>query len=226
MKMLKANNYLSLLLLLPLLFTGCKWNKKKEVKETKHTKRVALHDKNHGFSIIRESREGGEKNRSRELDAFIIKDKEDELLVSSSSVSYKDNVSHSDAGWVRDRDSQKEFEPVLFAFDSAAIRKTEESKLDYDIAHAKEAVEAGYTIVVEGHADGKYVSPEYNVAKSEQRAKVGAEALKKSGIPQERVKVVAYGDNKKAVPTNAAEERNRRIEFVKVSHGGDNVITL
>ena len=228
MKMLRNNRtYLSLVLLLPLLFTGCKWGKKKEVAEVERkTKRVALQDTHHGLPVLQEGKKSSKKQQSKDLEAFVVQSGDDELLVSPSLIASADNISHSDAGWVREEKSEKEFEPVLFAFDSSEIREKEKAKLNYDIVHAQEAVQKGYTIVVEGHADSKYMSAEYNIAKSEERATVGKKELMKSGIPGENIKVVAYGDNKKAVNVPGKEERNRRIEFVKVSHGQDATITL
>lgn len=227
MKMLKNNKtYLSLALLLPLLFTGCKWAKKKEVVETRKTKKVALQDTHHGLPITQDGKRASRKQHAKDIEAFIVKEHDDELLLSPSLVASHDNISHSDSGWVREKEAQKEFEPVLFAFDSSEVREKERSKLNYDITRAQQAVQEGYTVVVEGHADSKYMSPEYNIAKSEERANVGKIELVKNGVPEERIKVVAYGDNKKAVNVAGKEERNRRIEFVKVSHGENKVVTL
>lgn len=214
MKMLKNNTHLSLLLLIPLVFTGCKWNKKQEVKCK--SKKVALYDKHGNFPLAGDRYQSNKNNSSKPIDAFVITDEEDEFLTSPQRLS-TDKISHSDANWKRDKNAENEFEPVLFAFDSSEIRAKEKPKLEYDIARAKEAVNSGYTVVVEGHSDSKYISAEYNIAKSERRAQVGAEELKKAGVPESNIKVVAYGDSKRAVPTNDKEERNRRIEFVKVS---------
>ena len=228
MKMLKNNRtYLSLVLLLPLLFTGCKWSKKKEVAQVEcKSKRVALQDTHQGLPVVQDGKRSSKKQRSKDVEAFVVQSHDDELLVSPSLIASGDNISHSDAGWVREERSEKEFEPVLFAFDSSEIREKEKAKLNYDIAHAQQAVQEGYTIVVEGHADSKYMSAEYNIAKSEERANVGKKELMKNGIPAENIKVVAYGDNKKAVNVSGPEERNRRIDFVKVSHGQDTAIRL
>lgn len=226
MKMLKNNSYLSLFLLFPLLvLTGCKWSKKKEATETKRSKKIALYDNKHrGLPIIRDGKKKDDKKSTKELAAFVISDEDDLLVSPQRRISDDKNVSHSDAGWNRQENAERGFEPVLFGFDSTEIRSKEEPKLAYDIQHAKEAVAKGYTIVVEGHADSKYVSAEYNVAKSEQRAKVGAEKLVEAGIPQKQIKVVAYGDNKKAVNVAGKEERNRRIEFVPVAQDGTVVL--
>ncbi len=227
MKMLKNNKtYLSLALLLPLLFTGCKWGKKKEVVETHKSKKVALQDTHHGLPITQDGKKSSRKQHAKDIEAFIVKEHDDELLLSPSLVASNDNISHSDSGWVREKESQKEFEPVLFAFDSSEIREKERSKLSYDIAQAQQAARDGYTLVVEGHADKKYMSAEYNIAKSEERAKVGKEELVRNGVPEEQIKIVAYGDHKPAVNVPGKEERNRRIEFVKVSHGENKVVTL
>ncbi len=228
MKMLKKNRtYLSLLLLLPLLFTGCKWSKKKDVAEVScKSKKVALQDTHRGLPILEDGKRSSRKQHTKNIEAFVVEGHDDELLLSPTLVASHDNLSHSDSGWVREKEAQKEFEPVLFAFDSSEVREKERSKLNYDINNAQKAVQDGYTLVIEGHADSKYMSPEYNIAKSEERANVGKKELLKSGIPEERIKVVAYGDNKKAVNVQGKEERNRRIEFVKVSHGEDRVVTL
>jgi outer membrane protein OmpA-like peptidoglycan-associated protein len=226
MKMLKNNTYLSLILLLPLVLTGCKWGKKRDVSESRKCKKVALQDTHHGLPIVRDGQKSVKSQRVKNVSAFVVKDNDDELLVSPTLVASDENISHSDSGWRREKSAEKEFEPVLFGFDSAEIRAKEQTKLAYDIDRAQQAVRDGYTIVVEGHADSKYISAEYNIAKSEERANVGKKELLKNGIPEEQIKVVAYGDHKRAVNVAGKDERNRRIEFVKVSHGDDNVITL
>lgn len=222
MKMLRNNVYLSLVLLLPLVLTGCKWAKKTEVEEGSgcKSKKSALHDKSHGLPVFEDEKKASRKRRHKpkDIEAFVVQDHEDELLVSPTLVASDETISHSDLNWALEQNTEKEFEPVLFAFDSAEIREQEAPKLAYDVAHAQDAIRKGCTIVVEGHSDSEYRSAEHNIAMSEQRANIGKSELIKSGVPAEKIKVVAYGDNKKAVNTRKREERNRRLEFVAVSH--------
>jgi len=73
----------------------------------------------------------------------------------------------------------------------------------------------GARISLEGHTDERG-SDEYNLALAEQRAVAVKRYLNSLGIPEERLEVVSYGEDKPA-ESGAGEAvwaKNRRVEFV------------
>jgi peptidoglycan-associated lipoprotein len=102
---------------------------------------------------------------------------------------------------------------VLFAFDSAAIKSSEESK----IAAVAAALNGNLSdkLIVEGHCDERGTE-EYNRALGERRALATREALAKAGVSPERVRTISYGKDKPVNPEHneAAWSKNRRADFI------------
>lgn len=102
---------------------------------------------------------------------------------------------------------------VLFAFDSAAIRPSEQAKID--------AVAAALTsdptakLLIEGNADERGTE-EYNRSLGERRALAAREALATRGIDPNRIATRSYGEDRPADPghNDTAWSKNRRDEFV------------
>jgi len=102
---------------------------------------------------------------------------------------------------------------VHFAFDSSAVRKSEEHKIvtvaDYLKAHPGDALR------IEGHCDERGTA-EYNRSLGERRALALREQLVKLGIDPNYMETVTYGFDR-PVDTGhneAAWSKNRRGEFV------------
>ena len=102
---------------------------------------------------------------------------------------------------------------VHFAFDSAAIKKSE----DANISAVASALSANMNdkLLIEGNCDERGTE-EYNRALGERRALAAREALAKHGVSPERIRTISYGKDKPADPghDDAAWAKNRRVDFV------------
>jgi len=108
-----------------------------------------------------------------------------------------------------------QFAPVLFDYDSARIRPSEDSKLQAVAAYVKSNPGK---LVIEGHCDERGTA-EYNRALGERRALAARDALVKDGIDSSRISTVSYGSERPADPGHdeGAWSKNRRCEFVVVN---------
>jgi peptidoglycan-associated lipoprotein len=108
-----------------------------------------------------------------------------------------------------------QFAAVLFDFDSARIRPSEQSKLEAVAAYLK--ANPG-KLVVEGHCDERGTA-EYNRALGERRAIAARDELVKLGVDTSRMSTISYGKDRPADPGHdeAAWGKNRRCEFVVVT---------
>lgn len=100
---------------------------------------------------------------------------------------------------------------IHFEFGSARVR----SKSHYFLLQLTKFIEAHPEILevsIEGHADA-VGGVDYNQQLSEERAASTRKWLVKFGADPERIKVVGKGMSQLRVPTLAADERNRRVEF-------------
>ena len=108
-----------------------------------------------------------------------------------------------------------QFAPVLFEYDSARIRPSEESKLQTVAAYVKSNPGK---LVVEGHCDERGTA-EYNRALGERRALAARDELVKLGVDTSRISTVSYGSERPADPGHdeGAWSIIRRCEFVAVN---------
>jgi peptidoglycan-associated lipoprotein len=108
-----------------------------------------------------------------------------------------------------------QFAAVLFDYDSARIRPSEESKLEAVAAYLK--ANPG-KLVVEGHCDERGTA-EYNRALGERRAIAARDELVKLGADTSRMSTISYGKDRPADPGHdeTAWAKNRRCEFVVVT---------
>ncbi|HEY3932142.1 MAG TPA: OmpA family protein [Verrucomicrobiae bacterium] len=102
---------------------------------------------------------------------------------------------------------------VHFAYDSAAVRKSEQANLQ-SVASALSA-DASAKLLIEGHCDERGTE-EYNRSLGERRALALREALAKLGVDPSRVRTISYGKDRPADPGHdeSAWAKNRRGEFV------------
>jgi peptidoglycan-associated lipoprotein len=102
---------------------------------------------------------------------------------------------------------------VHFAYDSAAVKKSEQSNLQ-SVASALGA-DASTKLLIEGHCDERGTE-EYNRSLGERRALALREALAKLGVDPSRVRTISYGKDRPADPGHdeSAWSKNRRGEFV------------
>jgi peptidoglycan-associated lipoprotein len=102
---------------------------------------------------------------------------------------------------------------VHFAYDSAAVKSSEQSNLQA-VAGALGS-DANAKLRIEGYCDERGTE-EYNRSLGERRALALREALAKLGIDPMRVRTVSYGKDKPADPGHdeSAWSKNRRGEFI------------
>jgi peptidoglycan-associated lipoprotein len=102
---------------------------------------------------------------------------------------------------------------LYFDFDKAAVRKSEQGKVQAVADALKGRAEA--CVEVEGHCDERGTE-EYNRALGEKRALSVREYLINLGISSERIFTISFGEDKPAVNghTEAAWAKNRRGEFI------------
>jgi peptidoglycan-associated lipoprotein len=102
---------------------------------------------------------------------------------------------------------------VHFAYDSAAVKKSEQSNLEA-VASALSA-DASTKLLIEGHCDERGTE-EYNRSLGERRALALRETLAKLGVDPSRVRTISYGKDRPADPGHdeSAWSKNRRGEFV------------
>ena len=102
---------------------------------------------------------------------------------------------------------------IHFAFDSAAIKKGEQSSL----AAVASALKSSATdkLLIEGNCDERGTD-EYNRALGERRALAAREALAKLGVSPDRIRTLSNGKDKPADPSHAesAWSKNRRDDFI------------
>ena len=101
---------------------------------------------------------------------------------------------------------------VHFAFDSAAIKKSEDANIS---AVSALSANANDKLLIEGNCDERGTE-EYNRALGERRALAAREALAKRGVSPERIRTISYGKDKPTDPghDDAAWSKNRRADFV------------
>jgi peptidoglycan-associated lipoprotein len=108
-----------------------------------------------------------------------------------------------------------QFAPVLFDYDSARIRPSEEPKLQTVSAYLKSNPGK---LVVQGYCDERGTE-EYNRALGERRALAAREELVKLGADTSRITTISYGSEKPSDPGHdeSAWSKNRRCEFAVVN---------
>jgi len=102
---------------------------------------------------------------------------------------------------------------IRFAFDSAAIKKSEHVNLEAVASALKGS--ASDKLLIEGNCDERGTE-EYNRALGERRALAAREALVKLGVSADRIRTISYGKDKPADPGHdeAAWGKNRRDDFI------------
>ncbi len=102
---------------------------------------------------------------------------------------------------------------VHFSFDSAVIKKSEQSKIEAIASALKSS--PNDKLVIEGNCDERGTE-EYNRSLGERRALAAREALAKAGVSPDRIRTISFGKDK---PVNtghddAAWTANRRDDFI------------
>lgn len=115
-------------------------------------------------------------------------------------------------GMTMDRDALAAY-TIHFAYDSAAIKHSEQSSLQA-VASALSS-DSSTKLLIEGNCDERGTE-EYNRSLGERRALAAREALAKLNVDPSRVFTRSYGKDKPADPGHdeSAWQKNRRDDFV------------
>ena len=102
---------------------------------------------------------------------------------------------------------------IYFAYDAAAIRPGEQSKIQAVAAALKS--DSSAKLLIEGDCD-EHGTEEYNRSLGERRALSAREALVAAGIDPNRIATRSYGEDRPADPGHdeSAWSKNRRDDFV------------
>jgi peptidoglycan-associated lipoprotein len=102
---------------------------------------------------------------------------------------------------------------IHFAYDSSAIRHSEEANLQEVAARLK--ADSSTKLTIEGNCDERGTE-EYNRSLGDRRALAAREALSKMGVDPARIRTMSYGKDKPADPGHdeSAWSQNRRDDFV------------
>ena len=129
---------------------------------------------------------------------------------------------HDEFAWV-DQTHDKNFQAVYFEFDKSTITADQQIALERNVALVKDAAEKAkslgkaITVVLDGHADHSAGSHAYNLALSNQRTQIPAQAVEALGVPVKRVargdEFPAIVDGKPVEGDRQAQWPNRRVEF-------------
>jgi peptidoglycan-associated lipoprotein len=105
------------------------------------------------------------------------------------------------------------FDTIYFDFDSFTLSDAARATLDKNAQSMLKR--SGDKIRLEGNCDERG-SDEYNLALGEKRAKAALNYLLTLGVPQDRLSVISYGEEKPADQGHdeAAWAKNRRVEFI------------
>ncbi len=108
-----------------------------------------------------------------------------------------------------------QFQPVYFAYDSAAIEDSERGKIEAVADYLRR--NPSVKLIVEGHCDERG-SNEYNLALGERRALAIRAYLVGLGIAADRIQTKSYGEERPVAMGHNEEawRLNRRGEFVLV----------
>lgn len=107
------------------------------------------------------------------------------------------------------------FKDMYYEFNKYGVSQDQKAALEHNKNIAKDLVNQGNTIVIEGHACDSAGSSEYNFQLSEKRAEHVADALVESGIDRKKIYTKGCGAEQLRVKTGDKEEQapNRRVEF-------------
>ena len=109
-------------------------------------------------------------------------------------------------------DGFKESGPIYFEFNLDTL--TAPSKESLKVVATEMAKFDSSRVTIEGHADERG-STEYNLSLGNRRAQMAKQYLVNLGIPEDRIRIISYGEEKLAEDgaTESAHQKNRRDEF-------------
>ena len=106
----------------------------------------------------------------------------------------------------------RNFERVHFDYDSANLSSDSKSALETNAALLQDF--PNIRVEIQGHADERGTT-DYNLALGQKRARIIADYLSNMGVPESRLPVVSYGEERPVTSDSdeVAWSQNRRAEF-------------
>lgn len=189
------------------LLPGCFGKKKETKKEVKKMCQTA------GGAIPLAGKKGSAKYYDDRVEALVLDNDAADIYARSvhDTKKIESNLAAADQAWGA---QNKVFETIYFDFDKYDIRADQKPVVAYNAEKAREEVNHGKTLKVEGHADKQYLSEVYNIAVSQKRAHTVKKTLAQSGVDASKINAVGYGDKYPAVDVAGREQKNRRAEIV------------
>lgn len=142
---------------------------------------------------------------------------DDQGQVQATDLSQQPEVMGADSGavssqGVTDHQAVQGLSRIHFDFDQFTLTNEARVILKQNAAYLND--NSGIKVVIEGHCDERG-SDEYNLALGERRAAAAKQYLVSLGIPESRLSVISYGEEKPLVEgaTEQAWAQNRRDEF-------------
>ena len=200
---------------------GCWGKKKSHMKNDKHKKNQMVSQANTPATANKSSVRNFFDD---DVEEFIAATQEEADAIAKSETSAA--KIEKDFSWDdTDKAKNEPFDVVYFDFDRYTVREDQRSRVEFDIEQARQelakadATGTAVNLVVEGHACHSAGSSVYNLALSEQRAKVVSDSFSNAGISRERIKVVGRGsevpaiiDGKPVDGDRTQQWPNRRVE--------------
>ena len=103
-----------------------------------------------------------------------------------------------------------QLEPLYFIFDDAEFSVVDMEPFLVAVEYALQ----GRMILIEGHTDS-HGKDDYNVKLSIQRVEKIRQLMQDMGVPDDRISVVGYGEEKSIYDnsTHEGRQKNRRVDF-------------
>jgi outer membrane protein OmpA-like peptidoglycan-associated protein len=167
------------------------------------------------------------ESESENVDAFVLEEDKNPFNVTVGTTEEELTSANSEdpSCAVEDDNVDRNFYTINYDFDGYDIRPDQQAALAHNLQTAKELINKGYSVTIEGHACNYAGDTQYNMALSEDRARGAAHYFKQNGIDKKlfvdgTVKVVGYGSTMPLVPSGNKEQQapNRRVEIHALSH--------
>jgi peptidoglycan-associated lipoprotein len=152
-----------------------------------------------------------DSNRNLVKSSSTVTPKSD-TLISSSAVTGESSATRDQSDMKESVGLSKALEQIYFDFDSSALSDDARKSLAKNADILKK--NASVDLLIEGNCDERG-SDQYNIALGEKRAKAAMKYLVAMGIPERKLSVISYGEEKPAVTGHDenAWHQNRRDEF-------------
>ncbi len=114
---------------------------------------------------------------------------------------------------IEELNAQGVLKTIYFDYDQSELDEDDRRTIQDNAAWLE--ANTAYNVVIEGHCDERGTI-EYNLALGDRRAEVVRNYMRSLGIPDRRMRVVTWGEERPAIERTgeAAWARNRRAEFI------------